>query len=187
MTTSIPVIFHDLAHRQFPNDAPFTTWTCSNDEIINRVSAAIVDGNHRDGDAEGSMVVTISSSDILTSVVKLEVGQKLVGSYMPRRNTSNSIKTLKAVPQDGQTKLPAKSCEVIVYMMNDEYNIVSVNGSPEETGTPINPNTLLRNYFKIGKEQDHGTNLEWMEMEQKLLQSFMYWENKAMLGFPMSD
>ena len=74
------------------------------------------------------------------------------------------------------------SCEVIAYDIDGVYNIVSVNGSPEEEGTPIHPNTLMRNYYEIGEEQSHGTNLSMEEFVMKLYDSVMYWENKAQLA-----
>jgi len=174
--------FHNLAHRQFEKTAPFTTWDCSNEEVLNRISIAIIEGSWRAGDVEGSMIVTISPDNIFTPVVDLTVGQKLFGVYEPRRGTTYPMKTIKAEPLDGQVKIPAKSCEAIVYLIDDIYNVVSINGSPEEFGTPINLNTLLRNYFMVGKEQAHGTNLTWSEMEEKVKEAFLYWEGKAMLG-----
>ena len=176
------VIFHDLATRQMEVNAPFTTWTCDNQEILERVSDAIATGNYRSGDAPGSFIITISPVDILTNIVTLEVGQKLVGVYEPRRSTDYSIKQVRAVPNDSQTRLPAVSCEVIAYDIDGVYNIVSVNGSPEEEGTPIHPNTLMRNYYRIGEEQSHGTNLSMEEFVMKLYDSVMYWENKAQLA-----
>ena len=186
-TENTKVTFHDLAKRQFDNNAPFTSWTCSNEEIINRVGQSIDARDYKKGNVEGSMLVRISHDSIYTPVVELEDGQKLVGVYEPRRGTTYSIKSINAVPLDGQKKLPAKYCEVIVYPNPNEdqsgsYVIVSVNGSPTEEETPINPMTLLRNYFMIGAEQSHGTNVTWSELEITLHNALEYWENKAMLG-----
>ena len=141
----------------------------------------MIEGNMVMGDNPGSFIVTISPKDIFTAIVELQEGQRLAGTFATRRGTTHSIKNIHAVPLEGQGKMPAKSCEVIVYDMG-EMNIVSVNGSPEETGTPMNPYTLMRNYFKIGEEQSHGTNLSMEEFVHTLHKYFLYWENKAQLG-----
>mgnify|MGYP001267911412 CR=1 FL=1 len=183
MTTgNTKVIFHDLAHRQFDNNAPFTSWNCDNEDILLRVSDAIYSGDYKEGNVEGSMIVSIDPENIFTPVVKLEVGQNLVGTYEPRRGTEYPIKSVNAKMENGESKLPAKSCEAIVYLIDGDYSIVSVNGSPEETPTPINALTLLRNYFKIGAEQSHGTNLTWEELEPMLKESVIYWDDKAMMA-----
>ena len=183
MTT---ITFHELATRQFDDNAPFTTWTCPNEEIIARVTSAIESNEYKDGNVKGSMIVPISHEQVSTPVIELQEGQKLVGVYEPRRGTSYSIKSINAVPMDGQVKLPAQYCEAIVYPNpNGEegsYVIVSVNGSPTEDETPINPMTLLRNWFRVGAEQAHGTNLTWSDLEITLYNSILYWEHKAMLG-----
>jgi hypothetical protein len=179
------VSFHDLATRQFDNNAPYTTWTCSNQTIIDRVSQAIDNGEFKEGSVEGSMIVPISHSCVYTPVVELKEGQTLQGVYEPRRGTTYSIKSIVAVPMDGQEKIPAQYCEAIVYPNPDNdgtFVIVSVNGSPTEGATPINPLTLLRNYFKIGEEQSHGTTLSWEQLEETLRESVVYWDNKANLG-----
>ena len=180
------VTFHELATRQFDNNAPYTTWTCSNEEIVDRVATAIDSNEYTNGNVEGSMIVPISHADVHTPIVELQEGQKLVGVFEPRRGTTYSIKSINAVPMDGQEKLPAQYCEAIVYPNpNGEegsFVIVSVNGSPTEEETPINPMTLLRNYFMVGAEQAHGTNLTWSDMEIILHNAVLYWDNKAMLG-----
>ena len=175
-------VFHDICTRQFDNSAPYSHWTCSNEEIIERTCEAMTKSNMVMGDNPGSFIVTISPENIFTAIVELQEGQKLTGTFAPRRGTTNGIKNIHAVPLEGQEKMPAKSCEVIVYDMGGEMNIVSVNGSPEETGTPMNPYTLMRNYFKIGAEQAHGTNLNQDEFVSRLHEYFLYWENKAQLG-----
>ena len=106
----------------------------------------------------------------------------MVVSFDVRRGTEYPIKSINTRPEDGGVKMPAKSCEAIVYLIDGQYNIVSVNGSPETTPTPINPLTLLRNYFMIGKEQSHGTTLTWSELEPILAEAVPYWDDKAMLG-----
>ena len=183
MTT---ITFHELATRQFDNNAPYTTWTCTNDAIIDRVTCAIENGNYKSGNVEGSMIVPIPHACVYTPVVKLKEGQKLVGVYEPRRGTTYSIKSINAVPLDEQQKLPAEYCEAIVYPNpngeEDSYVIVSVNGSPTKEATPINPLTLLRNFFKIGAEQSHGTVLTWEDMELIVFESLKYWDDKAHLG-----
>ncbi len=176
------VNFHELAKRQFDSNAPFTTWSCDNEEILSRVYQAIKNGYYKNGNVEGSLIVSISPENIFTAVVELREGQQLFGTYEPRRGTTYAIKSLSAKPLEGQEKMPAKSCEAIVYLIDGNYSIVSVNGSPEEEGTPINPMTLLRNYFMIGKEQAHGTNLAWSDLEATLHKSILYWDNKANLG-----
>ena len=175
-------VFHSICTRQFNASAPYSCWNCSNDEIIDRTCEAMTAGNYTEGDNPGSFVVTISPENVFTAVVELQEGQKLAGTFAPRRGTSNSIKNIHAIPLEGQIKMPAKSCQVIVYDVEGKMNIVSVNGSPEETGTPMNPYTLIRNYFMIGADQAHGTNLSQDEFVSRLHEYFVYWENKAQLG-----
>ena len=144
------IVFHELCTRQFDSDCEYTTWTCDNEEIINRTLQAFQSGSYRKGDAVGSFIITISPENILSNFVTLKIGQKLVGTYEPRRGTEYPMKKINAVAQDGQSRIPAISCEVIAYDIDGVLNIVSVNGSPTEESTPISPNTLIRNYFKIG-------------------------------------
>ncbi len=175
------VIFHELATRQFDSDAPYTTWTCENDAIIRRVVGMLNLGMYESGDAPDSYKVKINHKDIYTPVVTLREGQELTGVYQPRLKGDIAIKMVNAVREEGQEKMPAKSCEAIVFLIDGIYNIVTVNGSPTEGATPVNPLTLLRTYFRMGAEQAHGLDLTWEEMEVRVLESLDYWKDKAMI------
>ncbi len=175
------VVFHELCTRQFDKNSEYTTWTCDNEEIISRTAEAFNDGNYRKGNAVGSFIITISPENVLSNFVTLEVGQKLVGTYEPRKGTEYPMKKINAVAQNGQGRIPALCCEVIAYDIDGVLNIVSVNGSPTEEPTPINPDTLIRNYFKIGIEQSHGTTMTLQEFAEELCKAFIFHEDKAQL------
>tara|TARA_B100000287_G_scaffold428340_1_gene479567 strand:- start:604 stop:1305 length:702 start_codon:yes stop_codon:yes gene_type:complete len=175
------IVFHELCTRQFDKNSEYTTWTCDNEEILNRTIEAFNKGMYREGNAVGSFIITISSENVLSNFVTLEVGQKLEGVYEPRRGTDYATKKINAVPQNGQTRLPALYCEVIAYDMEGVLNIVSVNGSPTSEPTPISPMTLIRNYFKIGLDQIHGTNLTLEQFAEELYKSVLFHEDKAQL------
>ena len=174
---------YELANRHFDKNRPFTFCHLTKKQLVLAVKHNFLEGNYVKGKSDNSFIVDIPPKGIYSSYITLKKGQALNGIFDKRGETlkEDPIKQIWAIPEEGQERVPAKSCEVIVYLIDDIYQIVSINGSPTLEPTPIHPNTLIRNQLKIGEEQEHGTNLTLEEFAVQLRKSMIWHEDKAQL------
>ena len=138
----------------------------------------------------GVVLVTVPPEGFYSSICRLQPGDTLQGSYKPRRSGEEPRKTL-GIP-NGQ-KLAARLVEVVLYNSpvlaedgsnelpaeSGNWEVVSINASPWEGGSPMHPSTLMHNHF--GSSGGTKTNLTDEEFCAILKHSFMYWKDKAML------
>jgi len=61
-----------------------------------------------------------------------------------------------------------------------EWEIVSINASPEEGELPIMPDTLIANHFQLSGGT--ATNMSDSEFVEALKKSVLYWKDKALVG-----
>ena len=73
--------------------------------------------------------------------------------------------------EDGDNELPG---------IPDNWEVISINASPELEATPIHPSVLMHNHF--GSDGSTKTNLSDKEFVAMLRESFVYWSDKALAG-----
>lgn len=127
-------------------------------------------------------------SGFFSGVAKLEAGDKLVGVYEARKAGEEPRKNTCVA---GRTKLPAKTVNIILYHADvlaeeeghkilGEWEVVSINTSPDEGEIPIEPMTLLHNHF--GSSGGTATGMTDSELVAALRKSFDYWKDKAFVA-----
>ncbi len=141
------------------------------------------------GYRDGVVLVSVPVWGFYSGVITLQHGDKLSGTFDSRRKGESPRKSIQA--RDGD-KLPAKRVDVVLYSSvvlsgdsdNDlppvegNWEIISINASPEEEEMPINPDVLMHNHF--GSDGGTATGLSDSEFVSMLQKSFVYWKDKAM-------
>jgi len=141
--------------------------------------------------------VTVPPANFFSGIVQLTEGQSLGGNYSARQPGETPRKHVRA-PFAG-AKAPAQSVEVILYRSDvlaeaateakpwgdasvdptdlNNWEIVSINASPEPIPMPIDPDTLCANYFG----EDGGTDpyLDAETFVEALRVSRLAWRDKA--------
>lgn len=183
--TQIPAVEFNAFVRRQTADSPFSHWTISDAELIQRVNDALQEGQQKPGYRDGVILVPINSDGFFSSVITLQNGDKLHGEYKSRREGEMPRLSIYATGN----KMPAKSVDVVLYThevlgadasTEATWEIVSVNASPEEGEAPIQPNTLMHNHF--GSDGGTATNMTNDEFVAALKVSFEYWKDKALCG-----
>jgi hypothetical protein len=136
----------------------------------------------------GVVAVPVDPDGFVSSICTLNEGDRLVGEFAARRPGETPRQSVRVL---GGVKTPACSVDVILYhrdvLAEDEpgeypceWEIISINASPEPEGTevPIDPMTLMHNHF--GSSGGTATGLSDSELVAKLRAGFLYWRDKAM-------
>ena len=140
------------------------------------------------GYRSGVVLVPVEPVGFYSGVIKLVEGMQLRGSYKPRKNGEVPRKSLQAV---GGQKIRAQSVDIVLYassvLAEDDSNelppvegnweIISINASPDKEEMPINPSVLMHNHF--GSSGGTATRLSDKDFVSMLRDSFDYWKNKA--------
>ena len=177
-----------LAARQTP-ESRFSHFEGTTEELI----ALVQDTAASDPTAvlptarEGIVKVKVDPAQFKTGMLKLEPNQVLFGMFEARQGGEYPRKVLLAKGE----KLPAKYCEIIMYHRDvlletegyepaAEWEVISVNASPEEGAVPMAPQTLMYNHF----EMDGGTSMGMTDEQfvAALRHSLLYWHDKSMCG-----
>ena len=183
--TQIPAVAFNSFVRRQTFDSPFSHWTISDEELIERVLEGIRKIQYKPGYRDGVILVPINPDGVFSSVVALKDGDKLHGEYKSRREGETPRISVHCFGK----KMPAKSVDVVLYThevlgadasTDATWEIVSVNASPEEGEAPIQPNTLMHNHF--GSDGGTATNMTNDEFVAALKVSFEYWKDKALCG-----
>ena len=188
---------NSFVRRQTP-ESRYSHFTGTESELLERVRTSW--NNRTKGYRDGVALVRVPAEGFYTSVVKLTEGDSLAGIYEPRRagetprkavyarhNTTNGTATASA-------KTPAKQVDVVLYSSSvlaedndnelnpdgDNWEVISINASPEEGDVPIHPEALLHNHF--GSDGGTNTNLTNDEFVSLLRESFAYWQDKALIA-----
>lgn len=184
--------FNPFVRRQTP-ESKFTSWTLSDEEILQRVRNAW--GTRRAGYRDGVVLVPVDPTGFFTGLVELQEGDSLRGSFMPRQPGEEpriSICLDPGVPGPSlrDRKAPAKHVDVVLYSRETlaedgetpafDWNIVSVNGNPCEGPMPIEPFTLMANHFHVSGGTATGMTPE--QFEAALKESFLFWRDKTFIG-----
>lgn len=169
----------------------FTSFDGSWEEVAAMAEEAMAEGNTSPGYRDGVVLAHVPATAVerfRSGVVMLESGDRLVGSYEPRREGEEPRKHV-GVGASGGSKIPCKAVDIVLYrrdVLGDDvthedsaWEIVSVNGRPTEGEQPMAPETLIANHF----EMDGGTatGMSDSEFVAALRASVMYWKDKAMM------
>jgi len=143
------------------------------------------------GYREGVILIQVPPERFFTSVVELQDGDRLVGTYSPRRPGEEPRKSVGVLSRE---KTPAAKVDIVLYASSvlaesgdnslfpaenkDNWEIISINASPTVADEPINPWALLHNHF--GSSGGTATHLSDSDFVEMLKESFEYWKNKAM-------
>lgn len=176
--------FNSFVRRQTV-ESPFSHWTLSDGTLLELVQANL--DKAKAGYRDGVILVPVPAEGFFSSVIQLQAGDKLHGEFKARRDGEEPRKTLHAVGQ----KIPAKSVDVVLYSKavlaegkenstDADWEIVSINASPEAGDLPIMPDTLMANHFKLSGGT--ATNMSDSEFVAALRQSVLYWKDKALVG-----
>ena len=177
-----------LAARQTP-DSRFSHFEGTSEELI----ALIQDTAASDPTSvvptprEGIIKVRVDPAQFKTGMLKLEPNQVIFGLFEARQEGEYPRKVVMAKGD----KLPAKYCEVIMYHRDvlletegyepaADWEVISVNASPEVTAVPMAPSTLMYNHFGM----DGGTSMGMTDSQfvTTLRESLLYWHDKCMCG-----
>jgi len=178
-------------------ESRFSHFTGTEAELLNRVRSG---WNHRKpGYRDGVVLVTVSPAEFYSSIVRLNEGDDLAGVYEPRRPGETPRKSLYATynTTNGGTsnnaKMPAEQVDVVLYASSvlaedgdnelaaedGNWEIISLNASPEAGEVPINPQALMCNHFEV--DGGTATNLNNDDFVALLRESFVYWQDKALI------
>lgn len=144
----------------------------------------------RRGYRDGVLEVDLPPHGFFSSIVTLKEGDTLMGKYEARRAGETPRKWV-GVLSGWSRKTPAKRVTAILYRRdvlaeNNEastdcdWELVSINASPDLEPEPITVDTLLANHF--GADGGTATNMTDSELVAALRKSWEYWKNKSMLG-----
>jgi len=185
---SVDIGFNTFVRRQTAS-SKFSHWTISDEEMLARIRANW--DNRRPGYRPDVLLVPVDPDGFFSGIVRLEHGDNLRGSFMPRQPGEEPRQTFCLDTQDHRRKTPAVSVDVVLYSRealaedgeNAEYdwNIISVNANPFEGGEmPIQPLTLCANHF-----QDSGgtaTGMSDTEFVDALRDAYFFWKDKTFIG-----
>ena len=182
------VSINKFVERQTPTSR-FSHFSGSDDELLTRIQQAWQQA--KPGYRAGVLLVPVEPSGFFSGVVELQEGDTLTGLYEARREGE---KPRKALVVEGKEKMPAKAVDIVLYSSEvlaedkdnelpaepDNWEIISINASPDLYEMPIEPNVLMHNHF--GSTGGTKTNLNDEQFVATLRHSFTYWSNKAMAG-----
>ena len=140
------------------------------------------------GYRSGVYCVPVPPSRFMSGIVQLAEGECIYGKYEARRAGEEPRKW---VVSNSREKLPAKSCEVILYhrtVLEEEagykaaadWEVISINASPTAEIPPIPPDALIANHFNLSGGT--STKMSASEFEALLRKSVLFWKDKAMCG-----
>jgi hypothetical protein len=173
-----------FVRRQTP-ESGYTHWTISDEELLARVQAGLPSA--KPGYRDGVLLVPVSPDGFLSGLVRLKEGDVLIGEYKARRAGEEPRKSTYALGE----KAPAKSCWVVLYShatllegkeneTNCDYEIVSVNASPEVEDAPIPTGALIANHYELSGGT--STKMNEVEFQEALRKSVEFWKDKAMVA-----
>ena len=185
----LPEFAVTLAKRQ-TSESRFSSFDGTWDELIDVVKESWVAQHRRlPGYREGVIQLEVDPTRFRTGVIKLEPGMKLVGAYESRQPGEEPRKVVMARGE----KMPALACWVVLYhkdvleetegyVAEAEWEIISINASPEYKPPPVPPTSLIWNHFTMSGGTD--TRMTPHQFELALLESVQYWKDKVLVAPP---
>lgn len=185
------VYINSFVRRQTP-ESQFSHFDGTDEQLIR----AIKINWHlaKQGYREGVVLIEVAPGGFYTGLVRLKPGDKLVGSYEPRKEGEEPRKNLHMkrvqsyVPRKMAKKVSARAVEVVLYSHsilaeNDDhesdcdYEVISINARPFVEELPIAPMTLIANHFEL--DGGTATNMSAETFETALKLSVLAWKGLA--------
>jgi hypothetical protein len=140
---------------------------------------------HVQGYRDGVVLVPLSYVGFFSGVVAVKQESKLASRFIQRRPEEEPF--IETLATNAAYKLPAKSVEIVLYRKDvllehgdpatgADYDVISVNASPEFAPVPMDPVTMMRNFFCL----TGGTKGEFTAEE--FATSIRYWSKHARIA-----
>lgn len=164
----------------------YSHWTFSDAELLLRIYANL--SKAKPGYRDGVILVPIDPKECYSSTVLLKEGSILVGEYKARKEGEEPRKSTYSA--SGQ-KMPAKRVDVVLYShkallegkeneTDADYEVISVNASPDEEEQPIPTGALIANHLQLSGGT--ATNMTDTEFVALLRKSVLYWKDKSQVA-----
>ena len=181
------IVVNDFVKRQTP-ESRFSHFEGSWEDLLKSVWWGFW-ADQSPGYRPGVVCVRLSPIGFYSGVISLKAGDTLSGGFKSRQPGEDPRKFITAL--EGE-KAIAKSVQIILYSSkvlsedNDNqlppedgnWEIISINASPEEGEMPIDPSVLMHNHF--GSDGGTDTHMSDAEFVSTLRESFRFWSDKAM-------
>lgn len=161
--------------------------------------AALVEthfSNAVQGYREGVLIVSVPPDKFCSGIVQLQESDVLVGEFKRRTPDEEPRKEICVCFSErflamGIVKQPAQLVQIILYShavlaenkeqsCDADFEIISINASPQLEEVPMPVDTLIANHFRFsGGTQTNMTDSEFVEALRK---SAIFWKDKALLS-----
>ena len=180
-------------YRRQTADAPFSHFSGTEQALLQRIEKAAQAGHVRPGYRDGVVLVDLDNvSGIFTALRRLKAGDRLAGFFEPRRPGEEPRKQVSAAGK----KTPAKMAYAVLYRSDvlaedgnsalplppstENWELISLNASPELEDVPIDPVTLMYNHFHLSGGT--ATGMSDSEFVAALRKSLLFWKDKSMVA-----
>jgi len=183
----------EFVKRQTP-DSKYAHFDGAWDELVSIVEKEcgfthnLGGGTYRGGYRKGVMLVTVPPERFFSSITELKEGDKFISVYKPRREGEKPY--VQGIYKG--EKVPAKFVEIVLYSHdvlkeNNEqstdlpWEIISINAFPDETESPMPPETEARNILKLAGGTDpkleDKSKEELIQYINNMAKSIVYWNS----------
>ena len=192
LTMNPTIVINPFVERQTA-DSEFSHYDGPMEDVLALTKAAF--HYQKPGYRDGVIIITVPKwippfKNFYTGVVSLTEGMEITGSFASRRDGEAPRIQIRA--KEHVDKLPAKQVDIVLYRSDvlaedgdntlppdkNNWEIVSINASPDEGDIPINPNTLMHNHF--GSDGGTDTQMSDTEFVNTLRKAFTFWNDKTM-------
>ena len=185
---------NDFVRRQTP-DSKYAHFEGTWEELVNLVENFFTNGGPkcvRDGYRSGVVLVKPPPFRFLSSVVELKEGDQFISVYKPRREGEKPY--IQSIYKGD--KVPAKFVEVVLYShdvlkenneqsTNLPWEIISINAFPDETESPMPPETEARNILKLvggtDPKLEDKSKEELIQYINNMAKSIVYWNSHVQI------
>ena len=192
------IAVNEFAYRQ-DEDSEYSHYEGSFSELVDLVEACFA--NQVPGYRDGVVLVSVPPEDFRTPLVDLKNlpdGAKLNAQFVSRREGEEPHLKVLVGNYDGMKweKSIAKKVDIVLYRHdvlaeNNEqstdanWEIVSINASPDEKDVPMTPMTRARNILEMeggtsAKLEDKSKE-ELIELIKEMANEIVYWNQHALL------
>lgn len=180
----MPTIAINPFVRRQTSSSRFSHFDGSEEELLRRVREHFHEA--APGYRDGVVLVPVKPDGFWSSTVRLEPGDKLVGSFEPRVSGEEPRKETYVA---GRSKQAAVAVDVVLYrgdvlrLNNEEssdadWEVIALVARVSTEPEPMNPSTMMANHFQISGGTP--TLLSDGEFVAQLRASFLYWRDKAL-------
>jgi len=163
----------------------FSYFSGTDEELLQIVSENFA--NATPGYRDGVILVPVNPDKFYSSIVILNQGDKLAGTFKARKDGEVPHKETRAVTGN---PMPAKKVDIVLYShatlcenneqsSDADWEIISINASVTDETVPLTVGALMRNFFCEPGGTD--TKMTCEEFVAALKVSRDFWRDKALL------